>query len=208
MSSQKKKNGEMRLCIDFRKLNSMTKKNVYPLPNVEDCLETLAGKNFFSQIDFYSGFWQIKMQKESKELTAFRTEDSLFQFKRMPFGLTNALASFQMINVTLAGLKGINLQCFIDDICLASHSWEEHAQLLEMVFQLVIKSNLEINGKKCTFGARKVTFLGHEISDKGIRQEQNKLQAILKIPRPKDANEVERILGLLSYYRKFVNNLQ
>lgn len=102
-----KKNGEHRLCIDFRPLNAVTKKWVHPLPNIEDCLDTLSGKKFFSQIDFSSGFWQIPMDDKSKELTAFRTEDGQFQFKRMPFGLCNAPASFQkIVNATLAGLKG------------------------------------------------------------------------------------------------------
>lgn len=99
----KKKNCEFRVCIDFRKLNEKTKKNAYPLPDVDDCIETLAGKRFFSQIDFSSGFWQIPLETKSKEYTAFRTEDGHYQFRRMPFGLCNAPASFQrMVNALLS----------------------------------------------------------------------------------------------------------
>lgn len=124
----KGKSGELRLCIDFRKFNNMTEKMVYPLPNIEDRLETL--KVNFSLIDFAHGFWQIPVAAESRELRAFRTKDGLFQFKRMPFGLTNAPASFQrMINALLGGLKGINLQVFIDDVCLATETWKEHLNL-------------------------------------------------------------------------------
>ena len=117
-----KKDGSTRFCADFRKLNDHTKKLAYPLPNVEECLDTLADKCYFSQIDFASGFWQISMDEKSKELTAFRTEGGLWQFKRMQFGLTNAPASIHMmINAVLAGPKGPELQVFIDDVCIATH---------------------------------------------------------------------------------------
>jgi len=203
----RKKNGEMRLCVDFRKLNDMTKKFVYPLPNVDDCIETLSGKRYFSLIDFASGFWQIEMEEKSKELTAFRTEDGLFQFKRMPFGLTNAPASFQrLINLTLAGLKGLNLQIFIDDVCVGTKTWSEHLAMLSKLLELVEKANLKIKSSKCIFAAEKVTFLGHEISAEGIRQEQSKLSALTRLPAPRDVKEMRRVLGMLSYYRKFVPN--
>lgn len=201
----KKKSGELRLCVDFRKLNLVSKKLSYPLPNTDDCLETIAGKNYFSLIDFASGFWQIPVARNSRELTAFRTEDGLFQFKRMPFGLANAPASFQrMINALLSGMKGINLQVFMDDICIATDTWEEHLKLLAQLFDLVIKSGLRLKSSKCVFGAHQVVFLGHLISATGIRQDPDKLKAILAMPRPKDAPGVKRVLGLLSYYRKFV----
>lgn len=203
----KKKYGEFRLCIDFRKLNSLTKKSVYPLPNIDECLETLSGKKFFTQIDFKSGFWQIQMGEKSKELTAFKTEDGQFQFKRMPFGLTNAPALFQrMINSVLAGLKGMNLQVFIDDICIATKTWSEHLALLKETLKKVIQANLKIKADKCVFAANKVKFLGHEISEHGIKQDPDKLKALLKLPAPNDVKEVKRILGMLSYYRKFVKN--
>lgn len=201
----KKKSGELRLCVDFRRLNAATKKQVYPLPNTDDCLETLAGKRYFSQIDFTSGFWQLPVAEESRELTAFRTEDGQFEFIRMPFGLTNAPASFQrMINATMSGLKGMNLQVFIDDICLATSTWEEHIELLAKVFSLIIESNLKIKGEKCIFAADRVIFLGHEISSEGIRQDPEKLKALLELPPPTDVSGVKRVLGMFSYYRKFV----
>lgn len=158
----KKKNGEFRLCIDFRKLNLATKKVVYPLPNIDECLETLSGKKYFTQLDFKSGFWQIAMDEHSKQMTAFRTEDGLFHFNRMPFGLTNAPASFQkMINTVLAGLKGMNLQVFIDDVCIATKTWSEHLDVLRATFEAVIKANLKIKADKCAFGTDCIKFLGH-----------------------------------------------
>ena len=203
----RKKNGEYRLCIDFRKLNLMTKKTVYPLPNIEECLETLSGKTYFSQLDFASGFWQIPMHENSREMTAFRTEDGLFQFKRMPFGLTNAPASFQKtINKILAGLKGMNLQVFIDDVCIATDNWPEHLKMLAKVFKAIIDSNMKIKPDKCLFGAEKITFLGHEISKEGIRRDPSKLKALTMMPYPNDTHGIKRALGMFSYYRKFVKN--
>lgn len=201
----KKKSGEYRLCIDFRRLNSITKKLVYPLPNIEECVDTLAGKNYFSLLDFSMGFHQLPMDKNSREYTAFKTEDGLFHFKRMPFGLANAPSSFQrMINATLMGLRGVNLQIFIDDICIASDTWPEHLAMLAKVLNIVAKSNLTLKSSKCVFGARQVLFLGHIISGEGVRQDPAKTKALLNMPRPKDAAGVRRALGMLGYYRKFI----
>lgn len=201
----KKKTGGKRLCIDLRKLNEATKKVVYPLPHIDDCIETLSGKRYFSSLDMASGFWQIPMAPESRELTAFRTEDGLFQFKRMPFGLTNAPASFQkMANAIFAGLKGVNLQVFIDDICVATNTWEEHLSSLNQVFWAVRKANLKLKAEKCIFGASRIIFLGHEISEHGIRQDPSKLAAIAKLPAPTDREGVRRFLGMSGYYRRFV----
>ena len=180
---------------------------VYPLPNIDECLETLSGKRYFTQLDFRSGFWQIAMDESSKELTAFRTEDGLYQFRRMPFGLTNAPATFQkMINTVLAGLKGMNLQVFIDDVCIATKSWSEHLAILQQTLETIIDANLKIKADKCVFGASTIKFLGHEISETGIRQDPEKLKALLQLPQPTDTKGVKRALGMFSYYRKFVPN--
>lgn len=203
----KKKSGEMRLCIDFRKLNEKTKKNVFPLPNIEDCLEPLSGNMFFSQLDMASGYWQIKMSDRAKEYTAFRTEKALYQFKRMPFGLCNAPASFQrLVNALFANLTGVHLQVFIDDICVATPTWKKHLELLEKVFALLQKANLRLKANKCVFGASKVVFLGHELSADGIRQDPEKVRAVRELAPPKDVKEVRRVLGLFGFYRRFVKN--
>lgn len=121
----------------------------------------------------------------------------------MTFGLTNAPASFQnMVNTVLAGLKGMNLQVFIDDVCIATKTWPEHLAMIRSTLGLIIKANLKIKADKCVFGANNVKFLGHEISKDGIRQDPDKLKALLKLPEPKDVKEVKRALGMFSYYRK------
>lgn len=203
----KKKNGEFRMCIDYRKLNNLTIKEAYPLPNIDECLDNLAGKKYFSQLDFRSGYWQIPIADKSKELTAFRTDEGLFQFVKMPFGLCNAPAFFQkLINALLVGLKGQAVQCFIDDICIASNNWNEHLTMLERIFKLIATAGLKLNGSKCNFGPKSTIFLGHLISNEGIMQDPNKLKAISCLPSPKDGKSLQRALGLLNSYRKFVPN--
>lgn len=147
------------------------------------------------------------MDDKSKEYTAFRTEDGLFQFKRMPFGLCNAPATFQkMINAVLAGLKGRNLQVFIDDVCVATKTWGMHLAMLKLTFEAIIKAKLKVKADKCIFAASRIKFLGHEISQAGIQQDPDKMAALLKLPEPSDAKEVKHALGMFSYYRKFVKN--
>lgn len=201
----KKKSGEWRLCVDYRRLNNLTKKSCYPLPNIDSCLENLAGKVYFSQLDFASGYWQVPVDKSSREYTAFRTPEGLYRFRRMPFGLTNAPASFQRLaNAMFSGLKGVALQVFLDDVCIASTTWSEHLQMLGKVFEIVIQSNLKLKANKCVFGAQEVCFLGHTISSQGVKQDPRKLDAWLKLPAPKTPSEVRRVLGAFGYYRKFV----
>lgn len=125
----------------------------------------------------------------------------------MPFGLTNAPASFQrMINAVFSGLKGINLQVFIDDVCVATDTWQEHLDMFKQVFITIIKSNLTLKGEKCIFGAKRIIFLGHEISGQGMKYDPSKLIALEKLPVPKDKDSVRRFLGMSGYYRKFVKN--
>jgi len=203
----KKKSGEYRLCIDFRELNAMTKKFVYPLPKIEDCIDTLAGNHFISLLDFSSGFHHLPLEEKSKELTAFKTEDGLFHYTRMPFDLANAPSSFQkMVNAKLYGLRGGNVLIFIDEICVASATRSEHLEMLLEVFAVVIRSNLRLKSSKCMFGAQQVLFLGHIIPADGVRQDAAKTRAILNTPTPTDTAGVRRDSGMLRYHRKFIPN--
>lgn len=125
----------------------------------------------------------------------------------MPFGLVKAPASVQKtINALVTGFKGAQLQAFIDDLCLASASWDEHLELLEKILHQIVHTNLKLNAKKCVFATDKVNFLGHEISQKGIKQQPEKLKALTKLDAPTNADEVRRVLGMFVYYRKFVPN--
>jgi len=145
------------------------------------------------------------MDESSKELTASRTKDGLYQFKRMPFGFTNTPATFQkMINTVLAGM---NQQVFIDDVCIATKSWSEHLAIPQQTLGTIIDANLKFKADKCVFGANTIKFLGHEISETGIQQDPEKLKALIQLPEPTDAKGEKRALGMFSYYRKFASAL-
>jgi 3-methyladenine DNA glycosylase AlkC/predicted aspartyl protease len=203
----RKKTGDWRICVDFRRLNSVTKKNSFPLPNIEECIETLSGQAYFSKLDFISGYWQVPVAEGSRELTAFRTGNGLYQFRVMPFGLSNAPATFQkLINLMFSGLKGLNLQVFLDDVCVATSGWAEHIRVLDQVFTVIEKAGMKLRGSKCQFGTDQVIFLGHKISRFGVQQDPEKLRALQDLPAPTDVAGVRRVLGAFGYYRKFVYN--
>lgn len=155
----KKKNGQTRFCVDYRAVNACTKRNAYPLPRLDDCLDFMANKVYFSLLDFKSGYWQIPMAPSAREITAFRTHEGHWQFKVMPFGLTNSGASFQrMVDAVSSGLKNEALMVFIDDVCVASPNWSEHMSSLRSVFDRIRTSNLKLQPPKCILGATTITF--------------------------------------------------
>ena len=202
-----KKTGEKRFCIDYRRLNSITVKNKYPLPRIDETIDYLHGAKFFSTLDLFSGYWQIEIEESDKQKTAFTTDDGHFEFNRMPFGLTNAPATFQRLinNVLRPALKKYAL-VYLDDVIIFSKTIEEHIQHIESVFNLLRNAGLKIKLSKCTFLQREVEYLGHIVTEKGIGPDPKKLLSITNYPTPKNSDEVRSFLGLAGYYRKFVKN--
>jgi hypothetical protein len=132
----KKKDGKQRFCIDFRKLNAITTRDVYPIPRIEDSLNALGGNSFFSSFDLFSGFWQIGIDDTAKKKTAFIVDSGLYEFNVMPFGLTNAAATFQRyMDMVLAGLKWTSLLVYLDDICVFSKNLNDHLYKLINLFK-------------------------------------------------------------------------
>jgi len=165
----KKKDGTTRFCIDYRKLNAKTKKDTFPLPDINDMLQSMHGAKYFTTMDLKSGYWQIAMAEEDKEKTAFSTGKDLYQFKRMPFGLTNAPATFQRnMNFVTHGLT--QLCVYLDDVLVHGRTLEEHLAALEVVFIRLLMWGLKLKLSKCTFVAASVAFLGHILSEKGKNQ--------------------------------------
>lgn len=203
----KKKNGEKRLCVDYRALNRKTLKDKYPLPRIEDQLDSLGGNSLFTSLDLASGYYQVPMSEESKHLTAFVTPDGLFEYNRMPFGLSNAPSVFQRtINLMLRGFGRKLALAYMDDLLVASRDVTEGLEKLEKVFQLIRSAKLTLNLKKCSFFQTNVNYLGYEISSEGIRPGLCKIQAVEKFPRPKNVHEVRQFIGLTSYFRRFIEN--
>ncbi|GBM71939.1 Retrovirus-related Pol polyprotein from transposon 297 [Araneus ventricosus] len=174
----KKKNGEWRFCVDYRRLNKITKKDVYPLPCIDDALDCLAGAKIFSMMDLKSGF-KIEVDDKDREKTAFVTSDGLYEFKVMPFGLCNAPATFQrMMDAVLRGLKWNICLCYLDDIIVYAPNFQEHKRRLRKVLKCIQEAGLTLNSNKCSFGKKKLTILGHLVDEHGIYPDPQKTAAV------------------------------
>ena len=154
-----KKDGTSRFCVDYRRINAVTRKNAYP-PRVDDILETLAGSQLFSILDLASGYWQVEVKPEDREKTAFITSEGLYEFNVLPFGLCNGPATFQrLMNILLAGIQWHDCLVYLDDIIVLGRSFDEHLKNLAKVFQRLREANLKLQVKKCVFGRETVKFL-------------------------------------------------
>lgn len=202
-----KKNGQKRLCIDYRALNRKTLKDKYPLPRIEDRLDSLGGNSFFTSLDLTSGYYQVPVAEECKHLTAFVTPDGLYEYNRMPFGLANAPSVFQRaMNSMLNGAEPNLALAYMDDLLIPSSTIQEGLDKLDKVFQLLRRAKLTLNPKKCVFFQKNIEYLGYEISEHGIRPGKLKIEAVKSFPVPKNVHEVRQFVGLASYFRRFVRN--
>lgn len=206
-----KKTGGQRLCVDYRTLNSRTIKDHFPLPRIEDQIDSLNGSKYFTNLDLTSGYYQIPISPDCRHLTAFITPDGLYQFKRMPFGLVNAPAVFQRtINkaLKLNSVDGNNkpAEAYMDDIIVVSKDFNEGVQKLENTFKLLNEANLTLNIKKCNFFQTNIDYLGFEISYEGIKPGKTKIEAVKNFPTPKNVHEVRQFIGLASYFRRFIKD--
>jgi hypothetical protein len=202
-----KKDGTLRMCVDYRALNKVTVKNRYPLPRIDDLFDRLSGAKVFSGIDLRSGYYQIRIAEGDEEKTACRTRYGSYEFLVMPFGLTNAPATFcTLMNDIFHEWLDDFVVVYIDDILIYSSSMEEHAEHLCKVFQRLRENKLYAKLEECEFGVMEVDFLGHRITQEGLMMDDHKVKAILDWEPPKSVPALRSFLGLASYYRKFIKN--
>ena len=200
-----KKDGDYRFCVDFRRLNAVTRKDAYPMPRVDEIFDKLGGARYFSTLDLASGYWQVPVNEEDIGKTAFTVGSNHYEFTVMPFGLTNAPATFQrMMTKLLHGIKGCLV--FIDDIIIFADTWDEHQRILEEVLRRIQDADLKIKRSKCQFGKELVEFLGHIVSAKGIHPNPVKVQAVQNFPTPSSLSDVRAFVGMASYYCRYVRN--
>jgi len=195
------------MVIDYRALNEKTIGDAYPLPNITEILDQLGSAKYFSVFDLASGFHQIPMHEAHAKKTAFSTPHGHYEFNRMPFGLKNAPATFQrLMDQVLSGLQGIELFVYLDDIVLYASSLREHELKFDKLAERLKRANLRLQPDKCEFLRKGVGYLGHIISDKGVKPDPEKVRAVKEFPRPRHAKNIKQFLSLAGYYRRFIPN--
>jgi hypothetical protein len=203
----KKKTGDYRMCVDYRRLNAMTVKDKYPLPIIDEQLDRLGGYKYFTTLDLASGFYQVPVESNSLAKTAFITPDYHYEFLRMPFGLCNAPAVFQRVmNNVLGPLRNTIAFPYMDDIIIPSATLEEGLCRLRLVLEALRKYNLTLKIEKCVFFGTQIDYLGREISAEGVRPGKRKVEAVLQMQPPETVKQVHQFLGLMGYFRRFLKN--
>jgi hypothetical protein len=202
----RKKDGTVRFCIDYRALNAVTAKDVYPLPRVDETLEARYGSQRFTSLDLHAGYWQLGVAEEDRPKTAFTTRRGLFQFKRMPFGLCNAPSTFQrLMDCVLRGLTWICCLVYLDDVVMFTKGTvTQHVVELAVVLERLAEAGLSLKAAKFSFATTKMEYLGHDLTPDGIQPTDRLVKAIVDFPRPEDDAQVRRFVALAGYYRRFV----
>ncbi len=202
-----KKDGKLRMFVDYRAINKVTMKNWYPLPRIDDFLDRLLGAKVFSRIDLRSRYYQIQIVKGDEEKTACRTRYGSYKFLVMPFGLTNAPTTFcTLMNDIFWEWFDDFVVIYIDDILIYNGFMEKHVEHLRKVFEKLRENKLYAKLEKCEFEVTEVDFLGHRITQEGLKMDDHKVKAILDWRPPRSVSALRSFLGLASYYCKFIKN--
>ncbi|GKV49781.1 hypothetical protein SLEP1_g56513 [Rubroshorea leprosula] len=204
----RKKNGQLRVCVDFRDLNQACPKDDFPLPIIELMVDATMGHEVLSFMDGFSGYNQIRMDPKDEELTAFRTPKGIYCYKVMPFGLKNAGATYQRaMQMIFSDMLHKLVECYVDDLVVKSERRDDHLNDLKVVFERLRKYQLKMNPLKCAFGVSSGKFLGFIVRHRGIEIDQSKIEAIVNMPPPKNLRELKSLQGKLAYIRRFISNL-
>ncbi|KAF7654556.1 hypothetical protein LDENG_00068320 [Lucifuga dentata] len=202
-----KKDGGWQFCVDYRRLNAVTRKDSYPLPRIDDALDYITGSRWFSSLDLWSGYWQVELVLEAKSKTIFTIGQGLWQFHVMPFGLCNAPATFErLMERVLAQIPKSHCLVYLDDLLVHATDFEGVLENLRQVFEAIQGAGLCLSPKKCSLLRWEDKFLGHFVGAEGVAKDPAKVEAVKDWPVPQSVNELHSFLGLASYYRRFVHN--
>lgn len=201
----KKKDGSIRMCVDYRQLNAKTRRDSYPLPRIEESLDALSGACWFSTLDLASGYNQVAVAEKDKQKTAFCTPFGLFEYNRLPYGLSNGPSTFQRLMERIFSDESFqSVLLYLDDVIVFSSTVEQHLERLEKVLQRFQHHGLKVKLSKCCFFQQEVRYLGHVITGEGVATDPEKIQAVAEWAKPQTAKELRSFLGFASYYRRFV----
>ena len=201
-----KPDGSARFCVNYKKVNSLSKFDAYPMPRIDEIVGRIGPAKYITKLDLCKGYWQVPLTERSKQYTAFSTPLGLFQFKYLPFGLHGAPASFQrMMDRLLRGKEGY-AAAYMDDLVIFSPDWESHLVHVSDVLETLKQANLTAKPSKCSFGQSKVNYLGYVVGEGIIEPQKTKVEAVANKTQPKTKKDVKSFLGLTGYYRKFVPN--
>lgn len=196
-----------RFVVDFRGVNSVTLPDGYPLPDITEIFDQVGGAKYYTVLDLASGFHQIKMDPKDAHKTAFSTPFGHYQFVRMPFGLRDAPGTFQrLMDDLLRGLQGFILFVYLDNICIYTDSIEEHDRKIKLLFERLRAAGLKLQTDKCEFLKRRVSYLGHVLSEQGLSVDDRKIACVKAFQRAKDVKGIRQFLGLCGYYRRFIKD--
>ena len=199
-----KKDGSVRVCVDFRKTNQLAHLDAYPMPRIDEILDRLGSATYFSVVNLTRRYWQVPMSSSSQSLTAFSSPVGLFEFTVMPFGLNSAPATFKcLMNTVLSGCEQF-LAAYLDDIVVFTASWDEHLKSLQTLFDRLQSAGLTAWPSKCQLGGCSTKYLGHIISNAPVQPDPDKLTAVASFPQPRTKKEVRSLPGLAGYYRRFI----
>ena len=203
----RRKDGKVRTCVDYRRLNSVTTKDAFPIPRIHDCLDAVAGAVMFSTMDITAAYNQIPVRKKDVHKTAFCCRFGLMEFVTMPFGLATATATFQRaMEIALAGLQWTSCLIYLDDVIVFGKTFQEHLRRLELVLGRILSSGLKLKPSKCHLFQEEVAFLGHIVGADGVKPDPDNLVRVANWPRPMNVTEVRSFVGLATYYRRFVKS--
>ena len=200
-----KSNGDLQFCIDYQKLNALTKKDWYLLPLIDETLAQMSGCKFITKFDIIAAFNKLHMDPGSKDLTTFITSMGLYKYRVLPFGLTNGPASYQhyMNDILLPYLNDF-VQAYLDDIIIYSKTWKEHTQHVQTVLGKLREAGLQVDIKKSKFFVQETTFLGLVVSTEGLKMDPQKIEVIAQWPIPMKLVEVQSFIGFCNFYRRFI----